>query len=260
MSDTSTVLYDVSDGVATITLNRPQVYNAFNGQLHADLIAALREAAADDAVRAVVLTGAGKAFCSGQDLKAISMADIADIGRALRDQYNPLIRTMRTMRKPLIGAVNGVAAGAGFSLALACDMRVAAEDTRFVAAFVNIGLVPDSGMTYILPRIVGHARAFEICTLGEPVSAATALSYGLVNRVVPAAELLPAATALAQRLANGPALAIGLIKAGLDMSQNATLDEVLDFESASQQTVGGHTEYVEGVSAFLEKRPPRFRQ
>jgi 2-(1,2-epoxy-1,2-dihydrophenyl)acetyl-CoA isomerase len=259
MSDTPTVRYEVSDAIATITLNRPEVYNAFNAQLHRELIGALRQAERDPAVRCVVLTGAGKAFCSGQDLKEFGdVSKEIDIGARIRELYNPLIRKLRGMSLPVIAAVNGPAAGAGMSLALACDLRVAAEGARFSAAFVGIGLIPDSGMIYFLPRLVGHARAFELCATGAPVDAATALQWGLVNAVASAEEFPAAVRQLAERLAGGPATAIGLIKRALEMSQQAGLDEVLEYEAQAQQVAGASPDFPEGVAAFREKRRPRW--
>lgn len=259
MSTDSTVLYEAADGIATLTLSRPEVYNALSAQLHADLMGALRQAERDAGVRVVLITGAGKAFCSGQDLREIP-ADGAPamIGERLRASYNPLVAKLRGIQKPVIAAVNGVAAGAGMSLALACDMRVAGEGARFVNAFARIGLIPDCGMTYFLPRLIGQARAFELSALGGELDAATALQWGLVNRVVPDAELLPAARALAAQLAAGPALAISLIKRSLERSQDATLAEMLEYEAQAQQATGGHPDFAEGVAAFREKRPARF--
>ena len=257
MSDEGTVLYEVNDGIATLTLNRPQVYNAFNEQLHKELIQALIYAERDPAVRCIIITGAGKGFCSGQDIKEIPLD--GSIGDSVRERYNPLICKLRTLPKPIIAAVNGVAAGAGFSLALACDFRVAIETARFVAAFVNIGLVPDSGLSYFLPRLIGQARAVELCMLGGTIDATTAYNYGMVNRVASAEEFSLAVRQLAQRLANGPATALSLIKRSLDQAFNMSLEQVLDYEAQAQQIAGNSSEHVEGVLAFREKRPAKFR-
>lgn len=260
MSAEATVLYEAADGVATLTMSRPEVYNALNARLHSDLMAALRTAERDAAVRAVILTGAGKAFCSGQDLREFPATGAADmIGERLRASYNPLVEKLRGIQKPVVAAVNGVAAGAGMSIALACDMRVAGEGSRFVNAFARIGLIPDCGMTYLLPRLVGQARAFELSALGGELDAATALQWGLVSRVVPDAELLPAARALAAQLAAGPALAISLIKRSLERSHGATLAEMLEYEAQAQQAAGAHPDFAEGVAAFREKRPASFQ-
>ncbi len=259
MDQETTVLYALEDGIATITLNRPDVYNAFNEQLHRDLREALRRAERDSAVRCIVLTGAGKAFCSGQDIKSVPLDGTRSIGDSVRNNYNQLALRLRAIPKPIIAAVNGVAAGAGFSMALACDFRVAVEGARFVAAFANIGLVPDTGMTYFLPRLIGHARALELCMLGGTIDAATAYSYGMLNQVV-SAEAFPAAVReLAERLANGPATALSLMKRSFELSLNATLEQVLDYEAQAQQIAGSSAEYQEGVTAFREKRKPQFR-
>lgn len=251
------ILYELESGVATITLNRPQAYNAFTEHVHADLISALALAERDPAARCVVLTGAGKAFCSGQDLKELT--EDVDFGALVRERYNPLVLRLQALPKPTIAAVNGVAAGAGMSLALACDLRVAVAGARFVAAFANIGLVPDSGMSYLLPRLIGHARATELCLLGGTLDAATALGYGMVNQVAEPAEFAATVRQLAERLARGPALALGLIKRSLALgSGNATLEQVLEFEAEAQQIAGSSPDYAEGVAAFRERRAPVF--
>ncbi|HEU5102256.1 MAG TPA: enoyl-CoA hydratase-related protein [Roseiflexaceae bacterium] len=258
MSEETTVLYDLAGGVATITLNRPQAYNAFTAALHAELLAALKRAERDVAVRCIVLTGAGKGFCSGQDLREAAPAE--SIGDLVRERYNPLIMKLRSIPKPIVAAVNGVAAGAGMSLALACDLRVAVDSARFVAAFANVGLAPDSGMSYFLPRLIGAARAVELCMTGGTLDAATAYRYGMVNAVASSEEFPSAVRQLAERLANGPAVAIGLIKRSFELAAGATLEQALDYEAQAQQIAGMSAEHAEGVRAFIEKRPPRFRQ
>jgi 2-(1,2-epoxy-1,2-dihydrophenyl)acetyl-CoA isomerase len=261
MSSAITVLYEARDGVATLTLNRPELYNALNAQLHAELLAALRQAERDPSVRVIVLTGAGKAFCSGQDLREIPLDGAVElIGERLRASYNPLVLKLRGLGKPVIAAVNGVAAGAGLSLAVACDLRVAGASTRFVNAFARIGLIPDCGLTYFLPRLIGQARAFELSALGGELDAPTALAWGLANQVVPDAELLPAAQAMAAQLANGPALAISLMKRALDRSADASLPQMLEYEAQAQQATCQHPDFAEGVTAFREKRAARFGQ
>lgn len=259
MSENQTVLYEATDGVATLTLNRPEVFNALNADLHAGLMAALRQAERDEAVRAVVIAGAGKAFCSGQDLRELPADGAADlIDERLRASYNPLVAKLRGIPKPVIAAVHGVAAGAGLSLALACNLRVVTEGARLIVAFARIGLIPDCGMSYFLPRLIGPARAFELAALGGEIDAQTALQWGLVNRVVPDAELLAAAQALAAQLARGPAQAISLIKRSLDRAQDATLEQALEYEVQAQQVAALHPDFAEGLAAFREKRPARF--
>jgi 2-(1,2-epoxy-1,2-dihydrophenyl)acetyl-CoA isomerase len=252
-----TILYQTADGIATITLNRPQAYNAFNRQMHADLARTLKEAEHDPAARCLVITGAGKAFCSGQDLK--DLAPDQDLGALVREHYNPLILRLQSLAKPIVAAVNGVAAGAGMSLALACDFRVAVESARFVAAFANIGLVPDSGMSYLLPRLIGYGRALELGMLGGTLDAATAHSYGMLNTVASADEFPGAVKRLAERLANGPTGALGLMKHAFELGQRAGLDQTLDYEAQAQQIACAGSEYAEGVAAFREKRSPKFR-
>ncbi|MGY2130927.1 enoyl-CoA hydratase-related protein [Hymenobacter sp. HD11105] len=253
------LLYDVRDGVATITLNRPDVFNAFNDPQSYELQDALKQVARDAAVRAVVLTGAGRAFCSGQDLKAAQGEEKRSFYDSLHKRYNPIIRAMRSLPKPIIGRLNGVAAGAGCSLALACDALIASTDASLIEVFINIGLVPDSGSSYFLPRTVGTLKAFELCTLGSKVSADEALRLGLVNQVVAPDQLDEATYALAARYAAAPTKSIGLIKQMLNKASASTLDEMLDYEAYCQQIAGESDDYKEGVQAFLEKRKPQFR-
>ncbi|TWT41028.1 1,2-epoxyphenylacetyl-CoA isomerase [Phycisphaerae bacterium RAS1] len=265
MSAYSTILASSSDGVLTITLNRPEALNAFNEQMSVELAAALRAAQRDDTVRCVVLTGAGRAFCSGQDLAEIRSrysADPAaaklDFGAHLRNKYNPLITRIRSLEKPVVAAVNGVAAGAGASFAFACDLRIAARGASFVMAFVHVGLVPDSGATQTLLQHVGYGRAAELCFLGEKLPAEEAHKVGLVNRVVDDAVLPDAAAELARKLAALPTRAIGLTKRALNRAWAATLEDQLEYEAYLQATAGATTDHREGVLAFLEKRKPRF--
>jgi 2-(1,2-epoxy-1,2-dihydrophenyl)acetyl-CoA isomerase len=260
MTNQPTVLTGVSNGVATLTLNRPDVFNALNAQLFDELMAALRQAERDAAVRCIVITGTGKAFCSGQDLREIPLDQTAAtmIGERLRTRYNPLVLKLRTLGKPVIAAVNGVAAGAGLSLALACDLRIAAVEARFSAAFVKIGLIPDCGMTYFLPRLVGPNRAMRLALTGETIDAETALAWGMVEEVAPSEGFAAAVDALTTALAQGPALAQSLIKRSLIHADGATLEQMLEYEAQAQQVVGAHPDFHEGVAAFRAKRPAQF--
>jgi 2-(1,2-epoxy-1,2-dihydrophenyl)acetyl-CoA isomerase len=251
------LLQSVTDGVLTLTLNRPEVLNAITPALLDDVTGALRDAASGRTVRAVIITGAGRGFCSGQDLRAAASDDGLDVGAVLRDHYTPAIRAIRSMDQPVIAAVNGVAAGAGFSLALACDLRIAGESATFVQAFVRIGLIPDLASTYFLPRLIGPARAAELTMLGETVGAARALELGIVNWVVPDAELASAAAELASRLARGPR-SIGLTKRALNASHENDLEAQLAVEERLQTEATTTSDFVEGVSAFLEKRQATF--
>ena len=242
--------------VRTITLNRPDVLNAFNGAMHAALAAALRDARSPE-VRAVVITGAGRGFCVGQDLTEFREAP-GDIGERLRGSYHPNILAIRALEKPVVAAVNGPAAGAGLSLACACDLRIAADSATFVPAFINIGLVPDSGGTFFVRRLLGYARAFEWLSSGRRLSAAEAHGWGLVSEVVPADELAGRAAELAGELAAMPTAAIGMTKRLLDNAETATLEEQLEREAQLQTAATRSEDFREGVAAFLEKRPPRF--
>jgi 2-(1,2-epoxy-1,2-dihydrophenyl)acetyl-CoA isomerase len=250
------------DSVLTLTLNRPEVFNALDAGLLRDLTEALRAAERDDSVRAVVLAAAGRAFCSGQDLK--SLDELAPAGQTphfgpwLRKHYNPLVLRMRRMEKPIVAAVNGVAAGAGMSLALACDLRIASTEASFAEVFSRIGLVPDSGSLYFLPRLLGSGRAMELCLLGDRVDAQQALELGLVNQVVAPEDLHPATHEIAARLATGASKAIALIKRALNRTYEASLEQMLEYEADLQEIAGRSADFREGVLAFSEKRQPRF--
>lgn len=256
-----TILYTIDQGVGTIMLNRPDSFNAANEQLTTDLQAALADATTNDAVRCVVLTGAGKAFCSGQDLKDAPQP--GDTKRDLRDslnrRYNPIIRAMRAMPKPIIAGINGVAAGAGLSLALAADMRIMSASARLVEAFIGIALIPDSGATYFYPRMLGYAKAFEFATLNKPIAADEALRLGLVNMVVAPAAFGTALQKMATQYAQGPTQTYGFVKHLLQQGMTATLDDMLEAEAEYQQRAGSSYDYSEGVAAFIEKRKPVFR-
>jgi 2-(1,2-epoxy-1,2-dihydrophenyl)acetyl-CoA isomerase len=249
---------EVADAVATLTLDRPDALNSLTIPLKEELLASFRRLARDRDVRAIVLTGAGRAFCAGQDLRERLEPDAVPLATELRERYNPLILAMRTIEKPIVGAITGVAAGAGASLAFACDIRLAAEGASFLLAFGRIGLVPDSGATWLLPRLVGSAKAAELAFTGESLSAADAERLGLVARVVPPESLLDEAQALAARLAAGAARALALTKRALNRSWDSTLEESLDYEAWLQGIAGATDDHREGLAAFVEKRPPRF--
>jgi 2-(1,2-epoxy-1,2-dihydrophenyl)acetyl-CoA isomerase len=243
-------------GVLTITLNRPDVLNALTSETHKQLLGALKEARGDD-VRAVVITGAGRGFCVGQDLNEFreGAGDIAD---RLRANYHPTVLAIRGLEKPVIAAVNGAAAGAGVSIACACDLRIAADSASFVPAFINIGLVPDSGGTYFITRLLGYARAFEWMTSGRKLSAAEAHAWGLVTEVVEADRLPARAGDVAAEFAALPTRGIGMTKRLFDRAPLSTLDEQLELEAQLQAAAARSDDFQEGVAAFLEKREPRF--
>ena len=249
---------DADSGVATVTLNRPDALNSLTVPMKQALLAAIRRLERDASVRAVVLTGAGRAFCAGQDLRERLEPGAAPLGVEVRQRYNPIIRAMRGLPKPIVGAINGVAAGAGASLAMACDIRVASDAATFSLAFGRVGLVPDSGATWFLPRLVGATRAAELALLNDPVSAADAVRLGLVGRAVPAADLATEANAIAVRLAAGAPKAIALTKRALNASWDRDLDAALEYEARLQDVAGRTRDHAEGLAAFMEKRPPRF--
>ncbi len=249
----------VDGSVATLTLDRPAALNALTIPLKTALLGALRELADDRAVRAVILTGEGRAFCAGQDLAERDDPDAPPLDVELRERYNPIVATMRAMDQPIIAAINGVAAGAGASLAFAADLRVASTAARFVLAFGRIGLVPDSGTTWTLPRLVGPGRAAELALVGDPVDAETALRIGLVTRVVEPDELLPEARRIADALAAAAPAAIAATKHALDAAWDRDLATALEAEAELQGRLGRSADHAEGLAAFREKRPPVFR-
>ena len=258
-----TILVSAQQGVMTITLNRPDALNAYNERMSVELAAALKSAERDAQVRCVTLTGAGRAFCSGQDLREIRAyykpdACTLDFGAHLRQKYNPVVARLRSLEKPTLAAINGVAAGAGASFAFACDLRICASSASFMMAFTHVGLIPDSAATLTLLQHVGYARAAEMCFLGDRMPAEEALRRGLVNCVVEDAALADATRELAGRLAAAPTRAIGLTKRALTRAWNATLDEQLEYEAFLQHTAGQTADHREGVLAFLEKRKPAF--
>jgi 2-(1,2-epoxy-1,2-dihydrophenyl)acetyl-CoA isomerase len=253
------IRFEVADAVATITLDRPAALNALTVPMKAELLRALGLVARDRGIRVAVLTGAGRAFCAGQDLTERQAPDAAPLAVELRERYNPIIRAMRALDQPIVGAINGVAAGAGASLAFACDIRIAAEGASFVLAFGRIGLVPDSGATWFLPRLVGAAKAAELALAGDALSALDAERFGLVASVVPADTLLTATNAMASRLAALAPRALASTKHALDRAWSIDLERALDEEALRQGVAGASADHAEGMAAFLEKRPPRFR-
>lgn len=250
------LLIERRGGVMVLTLNRPDRLNAFTASMAIALNEAFAAAEADAAVRAVLLHGAGRGFCAGQDLGEVTPGQ--DLGDTLERRFNPLIRAIRASPLPVVCAVHGVAAGAGANLALACDIVLAAQSARFIQSFIRIGLVPDAGGTHLLPRLAGDARAHGMALLGEPVSAAQAEAWGLIWRCVADDELLPEAERIAAYLATQPAQAIALIKRALGAAGGNTLDQQLDLERDLQRTCGASADFREGTQAFLEKRPAQF--
>jgi 2-(1,2-epoxy-1,2-dihydrophenyl)acetyl-CoA isomerase len=255
------ILTDLADGVQTITLNQPDKLNALSGAMLADLALVVRAAERDDAVQALVITGAGRGFSSGADLSPSGMDDAAtDAGTALRTRYLPVITRLHALEKPVLAAVNGVAAGAGLSLALACDLRFAAESASLVIAFVRIGLVPDAGMLYFLPRLIGAAKTLELAWTGDALAAAEARELGMLNGVLPDDQLLAETQALAARLARGPHKAIALIKRAVHQSHELPLERVLELEAQYQTIAARDPNFTEGLAAFREKRPAHFNR
>jgi 2-(1,2-epoxy-1,2-dihydrophenyl)acetyl-CoA isomerase len=257
------ILHEQQGAVLTITMNRPDKLNAATDTMLAELIDAFKKAEKDTSVRAILVTGAGKGFCAGQDLGAAQErgADSGSMsyGEHLRRTYNPLILRMRQMPKPIIGAINGVAAGAGMGMAMACDVRIAAESASFLQAFVKIGLVPDSGSTWMLPRLIGMTRALDLALSGRKINAQQALEWGLLTQVVPDADLMSVANQAAAEYAAAPTKAIGYIKQALAFAQTHSLEETLEYEADMQEIAGKTADHREGVAAFLEKRPAQFK-
>ncbi|MEP6992319.1 MAG: 2-(1,2-epoxy-1,2-dihydrophenyl)acetyl-CoA isomerase PaaG [bacterium] len=257
----SLILTSMADGVLTVTLNRPDVLNSFNLAMANELVLALRSAGDDRAVRAVLLTGSGRAFCAGQDLAEVLPVEghMPDLGDVVRRQYNPIIHAIRTLEKPVVCAVNGVAAGAGANIAFACDITVAAAEATFIQSFAKIGLIPDSAGTYILPRLIGMQRAAALTMLGDKLDAGRAKEWGLIFDVAPAAELLAVAGGIARRLADMPTRGLGLAKRGFNAGFSNDLDAQLALEEELQREAGRTADYAEGVRAFVEKRKPVFQ-
>ena len=254
-----TILVGDENQVRTITLNRPDELNAVDGRVTKELQKELKAVSRDKSVRCLVLTGSGRAFCAGQDLKDATSGDgPLDFAERLRTGYNPVIAQLRSLGIPAIASVNGVAAGAGWSLALACDLRIASNKAKFVLAFDKIGLVPDSGMTMTLPRLVGYAKALEIAWFGEPITAETALQMGLVNRLAEPEALGAATKEWAEALAKGPTKGFALTKQAMNAGLNNVLEAQLEYEAMLQGIAGRTKDYQEGVRAFIEKRQPEY--
>ncbi len=261
MTDFETINLSISDGAAVIELNRPDRLNAWNLQFGQELNAAVSQLAEDEAVRAVMITGAGRAFSSGADLREQrepGEEGLPDLSARLKEIYHPILIGIREMPKPVIAAVNGPAVGIGCSLALDCDLILAAESSYFLLAFVNIGLIPDGGSTALLPARIGHARSAEMALLGERVPAETALEWGIVNRLLPDDELRPAAQLMLEHLAHGPTVSYANAKRLLNRRLYADFDGQLEAEAAAQREQGYTADFIEGVLAFAEKRPPNF--
>jgi len=246
-------------GVATITLNRPDKLNAVNETMHAELAQILDRIELDRAIRAVLLTGAGRGFCSGQDLSDRAGVNDLDLGETLDRLYNPLIRRLKNLNRPIVCAVNGIAAGAGANLALACDIVLAAKSASFIQAFVKIGLIPDGGGSFALPRLVGRARAMGLAMLGDAIDGEKAAEWGLIWQAFDDEALLPEAEAIARHLATQPTIALGLIKQAINTSATNDLDQQLDVERDLQREAGRTEDFKEGVAAFVERRPATFR-
>ena len=257
-----TILFDVANGAARLTLNRPDRLNSFTVQMHSEVADALSKVESDASIRALLLTGAGRGFCAGQDLSDRAVApgaDGLDLGESLENRYNPLVKRIMGLPKPVVCAVNGVAAGAGANIAFACDIVLAAKSAKFIQSFSNIGLVPDSGGTWILPRLAGHARAMGLALTGEALSAEKAEAWGIIWRAVDDAELKAESDKLVEKLAMGPTRGLAAIKLAMRKGWQADLDTQLDLERDLQRELGRSQDYKEGVAAFGEKRAPKFK-
>jgi 2-(1,2-epoxy-1,2-dihydrophenyl)acetyl-CoA isomerase len=266
MTETATkapeLLVEKADGVLTLTLNRPDVLNSLTMNMMGGLTKALKDAVKDKAVRCVILTAAGRAFCAGADLGDLRKRQEVksfSLGDELRDHFNPLILQIRQMEKPVIGAVNGLAAGAGASLILSCDLKVCADNAKFINAFSRVGLVPDSGITWYMPRLMGYSLALEHAWLAKPITAQQAFDFGWVNKIVPAAEVMTAAKALAAEVSQQAPLAVALTKRAINRSLEQGLEAQMEYEAQLQEILGRTKDHDEGVKAFLEKRQPVFK-
>jgi len=261
MSDYKTLEFEIHDGAAILTLNRPDRLNSFTIEMHEEMQNALTRIETDKSIRALLLTGAGRGFCAGQDLNDRSVApgsEPVDLGHACETYWNPMVRRLSEMPIPVVCAVNGVAAGAGANVALACDIVLAAKSAKFIQSFANIGLIPDSGGTWVLPRLIGQARALAITLTGEPIKAEKAENWGMIYKAVDDEALLEDATALAKRLAKGPTKGLAETKKRIRNSAQNTLAQELDHERDAMRVLGNSSDYAEGVASFLEKRTPTF--
>ena len=252
------IIFDVTDGAARLTLNRPDRLNSFTFAMHGEVADALSKIESDDKVRVLLITGAGRGFCAGQDLSDPAIMPGGDLGSALETSYNPLIRRLMGLAKPVVCAVNGVAAGAGANIAFAADIVLAAKSAKFIQSFSNIGLVPDSGGTWILPRLAGHARAMGLALTGEALSAEKAEQWGLIWRAIDDEQLMPETEKLVSRLAHGPTKGLAAIKLAMRKGWQSDLHAQLDLERDLQRELGQSADYKEGVTAFGEKRSPKF--
>jgi 2-(1,2-epoxy-1,2-dihydrophenyl)acetyl-CoA isomerase len=256
------ILYEKSENTATIILNRPEVLNAVNETMGRELLEGLKVAGQDDGVRCLIITGSGRAFSVGEDVRDLraqyERRENPKLGERLLHKYNPIIRRIRQIPKPIIAAVNGVAAGAGAGISYACDIRIAADTAKFIQAFIRVGLAPDSGTSFFLPRLVGFAKALELSLTGDELTSRDAERLGLVMKVVPSEQLMPTTRELAAKLAQGPTKAIGLTKRALNKSIISDLETILEYESYLQEIAGATTDHIEAVRAFFEKRKPVF--
>ncbi|MDX1808427.1 MAG: enoyl-CoA hydratase [Sulfurospirillaceae bacterium] len=258
----TTIRFEIEQSIATLTLNRPEVFNSLNEIMHEELKDVLFKIKNDKSIRVLVITGEGRAFCAGQDLndRSVNSKDEKlDLGESIEKKYNPLIKSIYNLEIPVICKINGVAAGAGVGIALACDFIISVDSASFIQAFCKIGLVPDSGISYFLPRLIGMARAKELCMLGDKLSAATALEYGLISKVYPKESIDEEVSKFAIQLSKAPTYGLSLIKKELNESMGNSLDEQLEVEKNFQRLAGYSNDYKEGVAAFLEKRTPDFQ-